>query len=38
VVTRAEARGLGLEEGSRVWLRPHRGASTVPLMKAVTGV
>jgi sulfate/thiosulfate transport system ATP-binding protein len=29
VLSRAEARGSGLEEGATVWLTPHRGALTV---------
>ena len=38
VVTRAEARGLDLDTGSRVWLVPNRGAMTVPVMPtAATG-
>jgi sulfate transport system ATP-binding protein len=39
VTTRTHARGLGLEEGMRVWLTPATGATTVPAMKplAATG-
>ena len=29
VLSRAEARGSGLEEGAEVWMTPHRGAMTV---------
>jgi sulfate transport system ATP-binding protein len=32
VLTRAEARAVGVAEGSRVWLLPERGAQTVPAM------
>jgi sulfate transport system ATP-binding protein len=34
-ITRAEARACGVEVGSRVWLRPYRGATTVPAVRAV---
>ncbi len=37
VLTRAEARGLGIDAGSPVWLYPNRGASTVPVMPAAAG-
>jgi sulfate transport system ATP-binding protein len=33
VTTRSHARGLGLEEGMRVWLTPANGAATVPAMR-----
>jgi sulfate transport system ATP-binding protein len=35
VTTRAHARALALEEGSRVWLTPSNGAATVPAMKSL---
>ncbi len=35
VLTRAEARAAGIDVGSRVWLRPHRGATTVSAVRAV---
>ena len=36
VLTRAEARGLGVDVGSPVWLVPTRGATTVPVMPRAT--
>jgi len=35
VLSRAHARSLDLELGSKVWLTPAVGASTVPAMVAV---
>jgi sulfate/thiosulfate transport system ATP-binding protein len=34
VLTRATARALGIEDGSRVWLSPNRGAGALPVMAA----
>ena len=36
VLTRAEARGLGVDVGSPVWLVPTPGATTVPVMPRAT--
>ena len=30
MLTRAEARGAGIDVGSTVWLAPHRGAQSMP--------
>ena len=35
VLTRSHARELDLEVGSRVWLAPNRGATTMPVVRAV---
>jgi sulfate transport system ATP-binding protein len=35
VLTRSHARALDLDVGSRVWLAPNRGATTIPVVRAV---